>query len=99
MDFNPFSANTFPINYGGFYSGGGHGYYEPAILLFPAGLISILIFNEIAMPFIILAIIQYPVYGLMMDRSFNKRKTQLFILAFHFVLVILIFMTKGSTWE
>lgn len=76
-----------------FLMGGGHGYYEPAIILFPTGLISFSLFNEIVIPFMILAVIQYPIYGLLIDKSKNKQKTLLFIIVFHVGLTIITFLT------
>jgi hypothetical protein len=76
-----------------FLMGGGHGYYEPAIILFPTGLISFSLFDEIVIPFMILAVIQYPVYGLLIDKSNNKRKTLLYIIGFHVGLTLITFFT------
>jgi hypothetical protein len=79
-----------------FLMGGGHGFYAPGILLFPTGLISFSIYHELQIPFIILAIIQYPVYGLIIDKSINKPKSILFILLFHLGLSLLVFMTTNE---
>ena len=76
--------------------GGGHGYYAPGIFLFPTGLISFSIFNRLEVPFIILGILQFPLYGLLIDRAGNKAKTALIILAFHIGLALLTFMTTND---
>ena len=76
-----------------FLMGGGHGYFEPAIILFPTGLISFSIFDEIILPFIILAIVQFPVYGLLIDKSNNKRRTLFMILGIHIELALITFST------
>ncbi|GAB2781897.1 hypothetical protein GCM10027275_27070 [Rhabdobacter roseus] len=76
--------------------GGGHGTYVPGILLFPTGLISFSIFHRLEIPFIIIGILQYPFYGLLIDRAKNKPKVTLIILAFHFGLVILTFITTND---
>lgn len=76
-----------------FLMGGGHGYYEPAIVLFPTGLISFSLFDEIIIPFMVLAVIQYPVYGLLIDKSNNKRKILWCIIGFHVGLTLITFFT------
>ena len=79
--------------------GGGHGFIEPAIFLFPTGLVSILIFDSIELPFIILAVLQYPVYGWMIDSSRNNRMSCYLIVAFHISLVIMIILLRSETWR
>lgn len=73
----------------GFMTGGGHGYYEPMIFVFPFASILFVWFDTINIGFIILAIIQYPVYGLLID-LYSKRykKTILFIIILHGVTAI-----------
>jgi hypothetical protein len=44
-------------------AGGGHGDYRLAMMLFPYTMLSALIFDSITVPFIALAIIQFPLYG------------------------------------
>ncbi|GAA4306561.1 hypothetical protein GCM10023183_21870 [Nibribacter koreensis] len=73
--------------------GGGHGYYSPAIILFPTGMISFSFFGELRPAFTILAICQFPIYGLLIDMITNKQKTLCLIASFHIGLVLLIFLT------
>lgn len=84
-----------------FLAGGGHGWYEPAIMLFPFGLISILFSRSIELPFIILAILQYPVYGLLID-SIGTRKsikwTVISIALIHILLAGVILTLRGKNW-
>ena len=47
-------------------AGAGHGDYRLAMILFPYIMLSTSLFNSITPPFIILAIIQFPVYGLVL---------------------------------
>jgi hypothetical protein len=48
----------------GIASGGvGHGDYLAAMILFPYTMLSAAVFDSITLPFIILAIIQFPLYG------------------------------------
>ncbi len=75
-----------------FVMGGGHGTYAPGILLFPAGLVSFAIVGRLETPFIILAVLQFPIYGLLIDRSENKAKTLRSIFVFHFALVLITFI-------
>ena len=76
--------------------GGGHGTYAPGILLFPTGLISFSIFHRLELPFIILGIIQYPLYGLLIDRAENKPEATVLVLAFHIGLALLTFITTSD---
>lgn len=75
---------------------GGHGHYLPGIILFPTGLISFTIFRELTVPFMIIGILQFPVYGLLIDKSSNKIKSLFFILTFHALMTLLVFMTTDN---
>jgi hypothetical protein len=82
-------------------AGGGHGWYEPAITLFPVGLVSILFLRTITIPFMILAILQFPFYGIILDKAGNKKRlkmTAFCILVFHFILAVLILKLSGNNW-
>lgn len=70
--------------------GGGHGYYEPMIFLFPFSAILFIWFEEINLIFLFVSLVQYPVYGLLIDR-FGKRisYTWLLILSIHLIIGIL----------
>jgi multidrug efflux pump subunit AcrB len=46
--------------------GGGHGDYLLAKLLFPWTMLSTVFFRSITTPFIVLAVIQYPAYGVVL---------------------------------
>jgi hypothetical protein len=76
-----------------FLMGGGHGYYGPGIVLFPAGLISFSLVGRLEIPFIILAVLQFPAYGLIIDKSNNKHKALWLIIGFHIALVLITFST------
>ncbi|MCB9383173.1 MAG: hypothetical protein H6509_01055 [Bryobacterales bacterium] len=56
-------------------AGAGHGDYLWAKLLFPMTMASAQFLEEITPPFILLAIIQYPVYGMIL--GFANRQDQL----------------------
>ncbi len=75
--------------------------FEPAIILFPFGLIGILCSRGIELPFVILAIFQYPVYGLLIDIIGNKKSlnwTIISIATFHIVLSLVILTLRGEKW-
>lgn len=52
--------------------GAGHGDYRLAMILFPYTLLSVVIFDSITAPFIILAIIQFPLYGIVLGQANEK---------------------------
>jgi hypothetical protein len=59
----------------GLVSGGaGHGDYVLARILFPFTMLSTRIFGSIVTPFILLAIIQFPLYGLVLGTANVRRK-------------------------
>jgi hypothetical protein len=53
-------------------AGAGHGDYHLAMFLFPYTLLSTALFDSITPPFIILAIIQFPIYGVVLGYA-NER--------------------------
>lgn len=52
--------------------GAGHGDYRLAMILFPYTMLSTTIFDSITPPFILLAIIQFPLYGVILGRASEK---------------------------
>ena len=85
-----------------FFMAGGHGTYKPAILLFPFGLLGVLLSDTITLPFIIAAIIQYPVYGFIIDKAKASNKIQFIIpalLIIHIVLALAIIKFAGENWK
>ena len=53
-------------------AGAGHGNYRLAMILFPYTLLSTSVFDSITPPFIILAIIQFPIYGFALGYAYEK---------------------------
>ncbi len=53
-------------------AGAGHGDYRLAMILFPYTLLSTAVFDSITPPFIILAIIQFPLYGVALGYANEK---------------------------
>ncbi len=74
--------------------GGGHGTYKPTIILFPFGMIGTSFQKSITLPFTILGIVQFPIYGYLLD-NIKKTMTKYFITLIHFLLIILVFLTTN----
>ena len=58
-------------------AGAGHGDYRLAMILFPYTLLSAAIFVSITTPFIILAIMQFPLYGIALGHANEKGRISL----------------------
>lgn len=86
-----------------FLAGGGHGYFEPIIFLFPFPSISILVFDEINLGFALIALIQYPIYGLLIDKIKNNHKvmmrTGLAIILSHTSVAIVIYIFRPEHFQ
>ena len=70
-------------------AGGGHGYFEPVIFLYPLTAISFFFFENQELGFGILALIQFPLYGFLIDKLGPRMTTKIItvlILVFHFSL-------------
>ena len=81
--------------------GGGHGWYEPAMILFPLGTFNTIWQDHLSIPFVALAIIQFHIYGFIIDklRQHGKaRWTAILILLFHIFLTTLILIFKLPGW-
>lgn len=80
-------------------AGGGHGSYGLAAVLFPYTMISTRFFGSITPPFMVLAVIQFPVYGAVIawagDRG-GKWKVLAAIAAVHAVAAILAGYGRGA---
>ena len=53
-------------------AGGGHGDYVWARVLFPYTMLSALAFGTISVPFLLLAVIQFPLYGLTLGAAAKR---------------------------
>lgn len=69
-----------------FLMGGGHGTYLPAKLIFPYAMIIALINNKIGVFAIILAIVQIPIYSILIKKSLRWK---FLILVVHIVIAII----------
>ncbi|HBV15162.1 MAG TPA: hypothetical protein DEB71_07460 [Chryseobacterium carnipullorum] len=79
------------------FGGGGHGSYFPLLLFFPFGLIGTLFNEEIFFLFVILGLVQLPIYGLLLDRC-PVRKGVPVILGLHIICMFIIFILKRNTY-
>jgi hypothetical protein len=66
-------------------AGVGHGDYVLARILFPYTMLSALLFDKITAPFVLLAIIQFPAYGLILGRAAGRGR---FLVALTLILVV-----------
>ena len=71
-------------------AGGGHGSYFPSLVLFPSGCVSFSLFGEVTVPFIFAALLQFPMYGLIIDKSRKKLLAFAAVVVYHIGLIVLI---------
>jgi hypothetical protein len=81
-----------------FIMGGGHGYFEPTICLFPWATVSIIWLSTLTLPYIIVGLIQYPMYGFLIDKTDKKGRAFLLILLIHMILAIIILKYRNENW-
>ncbi|MBX2930730.1 MAG: hypothetical protein KF781_02145 [Chitinophagaceae bacterium] len=85
-----------------FAMGAGHGTYIPAMGLFPFGMLGVLLQDKISLPFIIIAILQYPMYGFIVDKANSSRQLRLsllIVLLTHILLATLIIELTNENWR
>jgi len=85
-----------------FFMGGGHGTYKPAMFLFPWGMINTMWQDRLSEPLAILGILQFPIYGLLIDISdFANKKSLILslIIVFHIILAIVILIFNVENWK
>lgn len=78
-----------------FCMGGGHGWYEPAVVLFPFSLFTLNFDQFSGIITIIVAFIQFPLYGLLIDKlqdKFYKKVILTTVFLIHILLVVRILM-------
>lgn len=76
-------------------AGAGHGTYFPAKILFPFTMLSTVVSGSITMPFILLAIAQFPLYGVAFGLANIKDKLLRLVvglLSLHAIVVALCFL-------
>ena len=67
----------------------GHGEYVPGALLFPFTMLLAVGVGTIAPPLVVLALMQYPFYGLVVGASKHSQRTLLYVLGVHIMAAIL----------
>jgi hypothetical protein len=78
-------------------TGGGHGTYFMARLLFPLTMLSTWLFGSITNPLIVAAVLQFPVYGFVIGRGFGQGraiKPILIVLFIHVFLAVFAFVVR-----
>jgi hypothetical protein len=84
-----------------FTAGAGHGIYSPAKILFPYTMAATSFTREIVQPFIALAIVQYPVYGILLDwarYAGRVRACLLTLAAIHLIAVAVAFLISDPSF-
>lgn len=82
--------------------GAGHGTYIPSILLFPFGMLGVLFQDRISLPFIIIGILQFPVYGYIIDKALPSRRLLVILLSVllaHVALVVMLLKLVSEDWK
>ncbi|KFF03581.1 hypothetical protein [Chryseobacterium luteum] len=88
------SVSTIPLAVLGiFFAGGGHGNYFLLLLLFPFSLLGTLFNEGISFIFIIIGLLQLPIYGFLLDR-FTVKKAFPIIIGIHIIFMIFLFLLK-----
>ena len=54
-----------------FVSGAGHGSYFPMRVFFPFTMFSAFLFGSLTAPFVVIALVQFPLYGFLLGRSYR----------------------------
>lgn len=83
-----------------FLMGGGHGYYEPTFLVFPFATILFAFYDTLNLWFLLASLIQYPIYGLLIDKLSNKFKFMTFaIILVHIAITILSYSIRPEAFK
>ena len=82
--------------------GAGHGNYRLAMILFPYTLLSTTIFNSITLPFIVLALIQFPVYGFVLGSANEQGRflsIGIILCVFHGLAAMVMFLIANENFS
>lgn len=82
-------------------AGAGHGDYFFAKVLFPFTMLSAVVFNSITFPFILPAIVQFPIYGIVFGLANSKNKLVVSIagvLIVHLLAIFACFLFLGENF-
>jgi hypothetical protein len=84
-------------------AGGGHGTYLPAKILFPFAMLAGVFGHSISPPYVVLAIVQFPLYGFLLGAVFRSRRFALCVVILscaHFaVAAVDIFMAADNSFS
>ncbi|WBV56586.1 hypothetical protein PFY10_20600 [Chryseobacterium daecheongense] len=94
---NLFAVLTVPLIFlSVFFAGAGHGNYALITVIFPLCFLGIILPDNISMYFLVFGILQFAIYGNIIDR-FGGKKSLPFILAAHFLFIIIGFMATNNS--
>lgn len=82
--------------------GGGHGWYTPAMVLFPWATLNTAWQDHLSEPLMIAGIFQFVIYGVLIDKAKGAKSQNLVlggILLSHIILAILILMLRDPEWR
>jgi hypothetical protein len=80
-------------------AGNGHGYFFPIFILFPMATFTCIWMMKLTVINLILAIFQFPAYGIIIDKTSNKNRTIISIFIIHVMLTILILKFADENWR
>lgn len=76
--------------------GGGHGFFWPAKIVYPYSMIISVLNNQIGILAIVIAVVQIPIYGILMAK---KTKWTIFIFGIHIASAILCLNLPTETFS
>jgi hypothetical protein len=80
--------------------GGGHGYFEPTFVVFPFATILFAFFNTMNYTFLFASLIQYPIYGLLIDKLRHRfNLIAFFIVLVHITLILISYSMRPEAFK
>jgi hypothetical protein len=82
--------------------GAGHGTYFPAKALFPFTMLSVVFGHSITSPFIVLAFLQFPLYGLVLGALYRSPRFRLGVTSLsllHVAVAVVVFTFSDSSFS
>jgi hypothetical protein len=80
-------------------AGAGHGSYTIAKILFPYTMLSTVRNESITLGWMLFAVVQYPIYGLIVSAARNRKAGLLALTIFHSLCVILAFIDVSQVFS
>ncbi|HEX8735546.1 MAG TPA: hypothetical protein VF721_09500 [Pyrinomonadaceae bacterium] len=96
------AAMPFCLFFGMASAGAGHSDYFFAKVLFPFTMLSVLVFNSITIPFFLLAVAQFPLYGIILGFANLKNKLRVStigLLLVHLLALAVCFLLTGERFS